>query len=184
MALANNIGGWKITYTQNDVNTIREQIVDEQASRRRSLVMMLLVTAGLLAGTIVLLTSSYALYAGAESDKEKIAAENAALKADLTKYRQELEARNAEDRKQAEARAAFESRLDKLRPAASGGGDVAALAQLIYTLPHHRLELDRQPSNKILRNWKVQTESGTEVYTLVGGFVDGKWILYSNLIAR
>jgi hypothetical protein len=41
------------------------------------------------------------------------------------------------------------------------------------------------PPSNLFRNWKAQNESGsTDVYTLVGGNVKGKWVIYSNLISR
>ena len=40
------------------------------------------------------------------------------------------------------------------------------------------------PPDKLFRNWRYRTDSGTDTYTLVGGFVDGKWIIHSNLVAR
>ena len=175
MALPNRTSldtGWKVTYTQSDVDTIREQIVQDQSAKRRFLMLLLLITAGALAGAIVLLSTSYALYAGSEADKKKLAEENAALKSDLAKYRQELDAYNAENARREQARAAAQTRLDALRSAAEGRGDVASLAQMIYSMPQRRLELDRKPDDKIFRNWKVRTASGTETYTLVGGFVD------------
>jgi hypothetical protein len=30
----------------------------------------------------------------------------------------------------------------------------------------------------------VSADSATEIYTVVGGFADGKWVIYSNLVAR
>jgi hypothetical protein len=55
---------------------------------------------------------------------------------------------------------------------------------MVYSLPGGRIELDRKPPDKLFRNWKVANGSTTEVYALVGGFVDGKWVVYSNLVAR
>jgi hypothetical protein len=55
---------------------------------------------------------------------------------------------------------------------------------MLYTLPDHQIEVDRKPPDSIFRNWRTKTGDLTSTYALVGGFVDGKWIIYSNLIAK
>ena len=180
--------GWHVNYTQSDVDTIREQIVQDQAAKRRFLLLVLAVTAAALAGAVVLLSTSYALYAGSESDKQQLVDENTSLKSRLSDCQQQLDAKNAEEENQAQARAEAQSMISTLVPAVLGdsasGGDVARFARIIYNLPQGRIELDRKPPDKIFRNWRVSTDSATEVYTLVGGFVDGKWVVYSNMVAR
>ncbi|MCI0487743.1 MAG: hypothetical protein L0229_14215 [Blastocatellia bacterium] len=180
--------GWRVSYTQSDVDTIREQIVQDQAAKRRFLLMVLAVTAAALAGAVVLLSTSYALYAGSESDKQELVNENNSLKSRLGDCQQQLDAKNAQEASQAQSRAQAQSRLTTLIPAVLGdsasGGDVARFAQMVYNLPQGRIELDRKPPDKLFRNWRVSTDSATEVYTLVGGFVDGKWVVYSNMVAR
>ena len=55
---------------------------------------------------------------------------------------------------------------------------------MVHALPNSKVELDSKPPDKLFRNWKVTIGGATETYTLVGGFVDGKWVVYSNLVAR
>jgi hypothetical protein len=55
---------------------------------------------------------------------------------------------------------------------------------MVSALPYGKVELDTKPPDKLFRNWKVTKGATTEIYTLVGGFVDGKWVVYSNLVAR
>ena len=180
--------GWRVNYTQSDVDTIREQIVQDQTAKRRFLLLVLAVTAAALAGAVILLSTSYALYASSESDKQELIDENASLKSSLSDCQQRLDAKNAQEASQAQARADAQSILSTLIPAVlrdgASGSDIARFAQMVYNLPQGRLELDRKPPDKLFRNWRVSTDSATEVYTLVGGFVDGKWVVYSNMVAR
>ncbi len=179
---------WVGTYNQSDVDTIREQIEQTESDKRRWLVMALIVAVAVMVGAIVLLSTTYALYSASESSKKKLQEENAALKSRADQTQQQLDAKNARDASDAQTRADAQARLEKLLPAVlsdkASAGEVAIFARMVYNLPNRRIELDSRPPDKLFRNWKVSTGSSTEVYTLVGGFVDGKWVVYSNLVAR
>ena len=177
-----------VHYGQSDVDTIREQIEQTEAMKRRWLFIAMIVSVAALAGAIVLLSTNYALYSSSESSKKKLAEDNAALKSRADQAQQQLDARNAQDAKQAEARADAQTKLRTLLPAVLRGnaspGEVASFARMVHALPNNRVELDTKPPDKLFRNWRVTVGSATETYTLVGGFVDGKWVVYSNLVAR
>ena len=179
---------WVVNYRQSDVDTIREQIEQTEATKRRLLLLILIVAIAALAGAIVLLSTSYALYSSSQSSKKKLEQEHAELKSRADQTQQQLDAKTAKETSDAQTRAEAQTRLDKLLPAVlndrAGGGDVASFARMIYNLPNRRIELERKPPDKLFRNWRVTTGSTTETYTLVGGFVDGKWVVYSNLVAR
>jgi cell division protein FtsB len=179
---------WVITYTQSDVDTIREQIEQTEAMKRRWLFLTLIIAVAALVGAIILLSTNYALYSASETSKKKLVEENAALKSRADQTQQQLDAKNAKEASETQARAEAQSKLEKLLPAVlsdkASGGEVASFARMVYNLPGRRIELDRKPPDKLFRNWKVTSGSTTEVYTLVGGFVDGKWVVYSNLVAR
>jgi len=136
----------------------------------------------------VLLSTNYALYSSSESDKKAIAQENVALKSRADQTQQQLDARNAEDAKQAEVRDEAQTKLSKVSTAVMRGNpspaEAASFARMVHALPNSRVELDSKPPDKLFRNWKASVGSTTETYTLVGGFVDGKWVVYSNLVAR
>jgi len=179
---------WSISYTQSDVNTIREQIVQDETAKRRWLLLALLITIGGLAVTVALLSTSYALYAQSASERDELAAENATLKKQGAEARQQIEAQNAREAKEAQSRAESQAALDSLRQqvllAGASPSQAANFARMVYDLPGHQVELTGKPPDKLFRNWKIISGSTTEIYTLVGGFVDGKWVVYSNLIAR
>jgi cell division protein FtsB len=178
---------WVVNYRQSDVDTIREQIEQTEATKRRLLILVLVVAIAALAGAIVLLSTNYALYSSAQSSKKKLEQEHAELKTRADQTQQQLDAKIAKETTEAATRADTQARLEKLRSAVidgAGGGDAANFAKMVYNLPDRRIELDKKPPDKLFRNWKVTTGSTTETYTLVGGFVDGKWVVYSNLVAK
>lgn len=179
---------WTINYTQGDVDTIREQIEQTESAKRHWLVLAFIIALAVLAASIALLSTNYALYSSSEKDKKNLVEENAALKARLDQTQQQLEGKTAQEARDAQARADAESRLGKLMPAVlngkAGGGEMASFARMVYYVPNSRVELSERPPNELFRNWKVTTGSTTEVFTMTGGFVDGKWVVYSNLIAR
>jgi len=179
---------WSVSYTQRDVETIREQIEQEQSARRRLLVLALLVLAAALVGAIVLLSTSYGLYSRSVSQKQTLSDENSALKTQAAGCNQQLTELQQKQATYDQTRTEARAKLQKVLPAAlapsSGGHEASMLASMLYSLPDHQIEVDKKPPDSIFRNWKVKSGDVTSTYALVGGFVDGKWIIYSNLIAR
>lgn len=176
-------GSW--TYTQSDVDNLREQIEQNEAGKRRWLLLLLVITAGSLVGAIVLLSTSYALYSSSESEKTTLANENAALKAQISKCDKDLNAYIEKEKKQNDAVARAQESIDKMLPGALGGVNVSSFAKMVYESPSSRVEMNKVPPSNLFRNWRAQNDAGgTDVYTLVGGNVKGKWVIYSNLIAR
>jgi len=181
-------GEWAVSYNQSDVDNIRSQIEETESAKRRWLFLALLVTIAALVGAIVLLSINYALYSSSESDKKKLTQENAALKSRADQTQQQLDAKNVQETKQAEARADAQTKLQTVLPSVLRGsaspGEVASFARMVHALPNNRIELDSKPPDKLFRNWRVTVGATTETYTMVGGVVDGKWVVYSNLVAR
>ena len=179
---------WVVNYTQSDVDTIREQIEQNEALKRRWLLLFLIIAVGALVGAVVLLSTSYALYSSSQSDKKKLTDENAALKSNAENCQQQLKAATAAAEREAQARTEAQSKLDTLLPAVIGSrasdSEIAAFARMVSQLPYSRVEIEAKPPDKLFRNWRAQAGEATETYTLVGGFVEGKWVIHSNLVAR
>ncbi len=179
---------WGISYTQSDLDMIREQILNQEASKRRSLVLGLFVALGALGLAVFLTITSYGLYVASESEKSRLAQENAALKARAEQSQKQLDTIAEQEANAAQARDQAQSRLNALLPSilnsTASSSEVANFAKMVYNLPQGRIEVDRQPPNTLFRNWRVSTATGTEVYTLVGGFADGKWVIYANLLGK
>jgi len=177
-----------IHYAQSDIDTIREQIEQTEAMKRRWLFLIMMISVAALAGSIVLLSTNYALYSSSESENKKLATENTALKSRAEQTQQQLDLKTAEEQKQASARADAQKKLRTTLPSVlrgnSGSAEVARFAKMVYDLPDHQVDLDSKPPNKLFRNWKVGAGETAETYSLVGGFVDGKWVISSSLVAR
>ena len=179
---------WSVSYTQNDVDMIREQIEQNEAAKRRWLFLGMMIAIASFVGMAILVSSSYALYSSSESDKRKLSDENAALKTALDQSQQQLKAATAAQERTDQARTEAQARLGTLLPAvlrgSAGEADTAAFARMVYNLPGGRVEVEQKPPDKLFRNWRYRADSATEIYTLVGGFVDGKWVIHANLLAR
>jgi cell division protein FtsB len=179
---------WAVSYNQSDVDNIRDQIEQTESAKRRWVFLVLVIAIAALVGAIVLLSTSYALYSSSESEKKKLIQENAALKLRADQTQQQLDSKNLQETKEAEARAEAQAKLQTVLPSVLGGtassGEIASFARMVNALPGNRIELDSKPPDKLFRNWRVTVGGATETYTLVGGVVEGKWVVYSNLVAR
>lgn len=175
-----------VNYNQSDVDNIRQQIEQTESAKRRWLFLALIITIAALVGAIVLLSTNYALYSSSESEKKRLIQENAALKQRADQTQKQLDEKMAKDNAEAAARADAQAKLDKLLPAVlhddASGSEVASFAKMVYHMPGGRVELERKPPDKLFRNWRLSKGDDVEIYTLVGGLVDGKWVVYSCLV--
>lgn len=176
-----------VHYGQSDVDTIRQQIEQTEAMKRRWLFLAMIISIAALVGAIVLLSTNYALYSSSESEKKRLVQENVALKIRADQTQQQLDAKNAQDAKLAESRTDSQNRLQSILPSiikgSAGPNEIASFARMVHAQPGGRVELDSKPPDKIFRNWKTSNGKTAETYTLVGGFVGGKWVVYSNLVS-
>ena len=176
-----------ISYSQRDVETIRSQVIECESLKRRWMVLGLLISTVALVISIVLLSSSYALYARTEAANEQLTLQNSTISQRAAALDQELESRKAQDAERQRAIAEANETLQGLFPSlgSSSVSSAAAgrFARAVYETGG-RFETRSKPPDKLFRNWKVTTDTGNEIYTLVGGFVDGNWRIYSNLVAR
>src|SRR5438552_18286929 len=95
---------WAVNYNQNDVDTIREQILQTEAMKRRWLLLILIVAIAALAGAIALLSTNYALYSSSESSKKKLQEDNASPKSRADQTQQQLDVKTAKDTNDAQTR--------------------------------------------------------------------------------
>src|ERR1044072_3882896 len=160
--------GW--TYTQSDVDTLREHIQETERVKRRWRFLFLLLTAAALVGAIVWLSTNFAMYAASETEKKKFAEENTSLKVQLSKIQKDLASYVDKEKKQAETVEKAKQSRSQMLPGALGGSNVPAFAKMVYESPNSRVEMDSLPPSLLFRNWKMPNEAGgVDVYTLVGG---------------
>jgi hypothetical protein len=173
-----------ISYSQRDIETIRSQIIEGESLKRRWLVVGLVISSVALAISLALLSSSYALYAQSEAENEQLSLQHAAISQRAEALQQQLDTRIAQDaardRSISEASQTVEGLISSTGALPSSGG---RFAKAVYQMGG-RFETRSKPPDALFRNWKVASESGSEIYTVVGGFVDGNWQIYSNLIGR
>lgn len=177
-----------VTYAQRDVDAIRKQIEETESSKRQALLWALGISIAALVGSIVLLSTTYALYSSSESDKRTLTEENSALRLRADQTQQQLDLATATLAKHSQHKAEAQAKLERILPDVLGGnaspGEMASFAQMVHSEASGRLELDQRPPDKLFRNWRATGGESPGVYALVGGFVDGKWVVYSNLVAR
>ena len=177
-----------ISYTPGDVEVIRSQIIQGEALKRRWMILGLLIVTGALATVIVLLYTSYALYSNASTKNKELTHQS------LVNQREAEEARHALDEKTAREEANLRRKneasqlMRQLLPSVTSGVAVSPnvggkFAKALFETGG-RIESETKPSDKLFRNWKVNSDSMSEIYTVVGGFTDGKWVIYSNLVSR
>jgi hypothetical protein len=179
---------WSVTYTQADIDFIREQIEQTESYKRRGLLLAFLVTLAVLAGALFLLGKVYSDYRSSESTQARLSREGAALQTNVDQTQKQLDAAKTALEKEAKERAEAQARLEKLLPAVASGSagptDIATFARLVNRLPGATVDLPGKPPDSLFRNWKLADGSVIEVYSLIGGFVDGKWTVSSSLISR
>lgn len=179
---------WVISYTQNDVDTIREQVEQTEAMKRQWLVIAFVVSLLALVGAVVLLSSNHSDYSSVATERTRLSEENLALKTRADQTQQLLDGATAREAAAAKAKAQAQNRMTAISPSVlngkASGNQVADFARMVYQQPSSRVETDAKPSNEIFRNWKLKDGDSTEIYALVGGFADGKWVVYSNLLSK
>lgn len=176
-------------YSQQEYEMVRRQTIQIETEKRAVLRWLLMVVSGTLVAALLLLGWMYQQYSTA--DGKVSAAETRAVKAetDLKKVSQELAEKKAILDKQAATAATQNATINSLVPKAvsglAGDGELAALAQAIYdSRPNHVIELPRIPPDNILRRYRIRNGNEVRSFVLIAGQVDGKWLLYSNLVGK
>jgi hypothetical protein len=176
-------------YSQQEYEMVRRQTMQIEAEKRAVLRWLLMVVTACFALSLLALAWMYQQYSTADGRVE--AAETRASKAetDLKKTSQELAEKKAILDKQAATAAQQNATINSIVPKAvaglAGDGELAALAHAIYeSRPTHVIELPRIPPDNILRRYRFRVGTEVRSYILIAGLVDGKWVLYSNLVAK
>jgi hypothetical protein len=176
-------------YSQQEYEMVRRQTMQIEAEKRALLRWTLMVVSGAFALTLLALGWMYQQYSSADSKVE--AAEARAVKAetDFKKVNQELTEKKAILDRQAATAAQQNATISSLVPKAvsgtAGDAELAQLAHAIYdSRPNHVIELPRIPPDNILRRYRYRVGSEVRSYVLIAGLVDGKWLLYSNLVGK
>src|SRR5262245_17158101 len=112
---------WSVTYSQADIDFIREQIEQTESYKRRGLLLAFLVTLAVLTGALFLLGNVYSNYRSSESNQTKLSQERSALQTNVDQTQKQLDAAKTALEKESRERAEAQARLGKLLPAVASG---------------------------------------------------------------
>lgn len=176
-------------YSQQEYEMVRRQTMQIEAEKRALLRWVLIVVAAALTLALIGLGWMYQQYSTADNKVEAAETARAKAETELKKVSQELAEKKAILDKQAVSAAQQNATLSSLAPKAVSGtasdGELAMLAHAIYeSRTGHVIEVPRIPPDKILRRYRYRVGSEVNSYVLIAGQVDGKWVLYSNLVGK
>ena len=173
-------------YSQQEYDMVRRQTIQMEEEKRALIRLFLMITSVALAMALVLLGIVYRQYT-------KVSSEIGSAKGEAhdasTKYQQcaqDLQQKTDQLNQRAAAATAQRERNEALIAKVTGGAasanEVAEFARTVYEMPGHTVEVNRMPKNALFHNYKLRTQDRIEVYTLVPGQVDGKSVIYANLV--
>ncbi len=165
---------------------VRRQTMQIEAEKRAVLRLALIVVTVLFAISLLLSGLMYRSYSSA--DGKVRAAEDRARELD-TKFQsasRELAEKKAILEKNAanlaKQNTVIESIVPKMLSRTVRDIEMAELAHAIFQQPEHWIPLAAIPPNNVLRRYRIRVDGRLHSYVLVAGMVDGRWVLYSNLL--
>jgi septal ring factor EnvC (AmiA/AmiB activator) len=175
-------------YSQQEFEMVRRQTIQIEAEKRAFLRLALTVISALFLASLLLLAVIYRNYSAAD---DKLQSAEARAKDAETKFQaasRELAEKKAIldklNEKAAKQNAVIASNTQKMIDRTASNDELAALAHAVYQQPGHSIPLPSIPPDNVLRNHKIRVDGRTHTYVLVAGLVDGRWILYSNLLRK
>lgn len=176
-------------YSQQEYEMVRRQTMQIEAEKRALLRWTLIVVASGLTLALFALGWMYQQYSTADNKIEAAEAARVKAETELKKVSQELAEKKAILDKQALTAGQQNATLNSLVPKAVSGtasdGELAALAHAIYeSRTGHVIEIPRIPPDKILRRYRYRSGAEARSYVLIAGQIEGKWVLYSNLVNK
>jgi hypothetical protein len=175
-------------YSQQEFEMVRRQTIQIEAEKRAFLRLALTVISALFIASLLLLTVVYRNYSAADDRIQSLDArvreletKNQAANHELAEKKAILEKFTERAAKQ---NAVIAANTQKMLDKTASTDELAALAHAIYQQPGHSIPLPSIPPDNVLRNYKIRVDGRLHTYVLVAGQVDGKWILYSNLLRK
>lgn len=173
-------------YNQQEYEMVRRQTMQIEAEKRALLRYTLIGASLLLALSLAALGWIYKRYSTGESRVETARRQLAASETELTRVKSELREKTAILEKSAEEKAKADQAVSLLVPKVLGrtasDAEVAELAHAIFQMPGHVITLPSIPPDNILRRYRLRKDDRPYSYILVAGLIDGRWVLYSNLV--
>ena len=175
-------------YSQQEYDMMRLQTLQIEAEKR-SLLRTLVIGVGI-ALTITLILLGFVFRRYSQSSTLIANAENkaAAAEAQLQTVSTELQEKRAILEAQAKRAEQRNETITTLIPMIMGrnasDAEIGSFANAVYELPGHSVTLPSIPPDSLLRRYRYRSGNQVSAYILVAGIVDGKWTVYSNLVAR
>jgi len=175
-------------YSQQEYDMMRRQTLQIEAEKRAMFRTLLMGVSILLALSLLSLGYIFLRYSQSSSLISAAEARASLAEAQYQKANQELQDKRAQLESISQRAAQRNEKINSLLPAVmrkgASDGEIAALAHAIYESPGHVIELPGIPPDSILRRYRYRSGGEVRAYVLVAGNVNGKWLLYSNLVAR
>ena len=175
-------------YSQQEYDMMRRQTLQIEAEKRSLLRTLLTGVAVALTITLILLGYLFRRYSQSTTLINNAEAKAAAAEAQLQSCSSELNEKRGileAQAKRAEQRSETISRLiPRVMSKNASDAEIGQLANAVYELPGHSVVLPSIPPDRLLRRYRHRTGNQVSAYILVAGIVDGKWTLYSNLVAK
>jgi hypothetical protein len=157
-----------------------------EAEKRAVLRMALIAVTVLLAITLLAMGWMYRRYSSADSEVKAAEAKAAEFEERFQQTSRELAEKKATLDKYAataaKQNAVIESVVPRMLSRTARDTELAELAHAIFQQPGRAISLPSIPPDSVLRRYRLRVDSQALSYVLVAGQVDGKWVLYSNLL--
>jgi Tfp pilus assembly protein PilO len=173
-------------YSQQEYDMVRRQTMQIEAEKRAVLRLALIVVTVLLAASLLAIGWMYRRYSAADSEVKAAEAKAAEFESKFQETNRELAEKKATLDKYAATAAkqndVIESVVPRMLNRTARDTELAELAHAIFQQPGRVISLPSIPPDSVLRRYRVRIDGQALSYVLVAGQVDGKWVLYSNLL--
>jgi hypothetical protein len=175
-------------YSQQEFEMVRRQTIQIEAEKRAFLRLALTVVSALFLASLLLLTVIYRNYSASDDKYQSSEARAKEFEMKFQAASRELAEKKAIldklNEKAVKQNAVIAANTQKMINKTASTDELAALAHAVYQQPSHSIPLPSIPPDNVLRNYKIRVDGRLHTYVLVAGQVDGKWILYSNLLRK
>jgi len=174
-------------YSQQEYEMFRRQMMQIEAEKRAVLRYGLVLVTILFAGSLGLLGWIYAGFSTAEKRVVTANQKTAERESELSQVREELREKTLQLNRDSSARAAVDATISRLVPRVisgdAGDSELAELAHAIFQRPGHVIPLPARAPDIIHQGkYRIRIQNRPYSYMLIIGLLDGRWVLYSNLV--
>ena len=167
---------------------VRRQTLQIEAEKRALLRTLLVALSVALIVSLILVAFLFRRYSHSSTligaAEGKASAAEAQYQACNQELRQKTSILDAQAGKVAQRSEQIASLTPKVINKSASENEIATLAHAIYESPGHSIEFPSIPPDKILRRYRYRSGDQAYSYLLVAGNFDGKWVLFSNLLAK